>query len=174
MCARSLSRFNALGDEAAARELLTCCASPGWAAAVAAGRPYGSVDELVATGGKLVGELGWAEVALALEAHPRIGERAAGDAREAAWSRAEQSGAQDAAEPVLDALRRGNQTYEERFGHVYLVRAAGRDAGELLALLLDRLGNDPETERGVVRGQLAEITRIRLAKLVEPDGRVGR
>jgi 2-oxo-4-hydroxy-4-carboxy-5-ureidoimidazoline decarboxylase len=170
MRAESLGRFNALGEAGATRELLTCCASPRWAAAVVAGRPYMDAGELVTTGGDLIGDLGWADVEEALAAHPRIGERAAGDDREAAWSRAEQAGAQNAGETVLDALRRGNQAYEERFGHVYLVCATGRGAEEMLGILLARLGNDPETERDVVRRELAAITRIRLAKLVG-DGR---
>jgi len=49
---------------------------------------------------------------------------------------------------VLDALVEGNREYEERFGHVYLVRADGRSAEELLAVLRERLGNDPATSGG--------------------------
>ena len=37
---------------------------------------------------------------------------------------------------------------------------------ELLALLDERLGNDPATEDAVVRGQLAEIALLRLAELI--------
>jgi 2-oxo-4-hydroxy-4-carboxy-5-ureidoimidazoline decarboxylase len=61
----------------------------------------------------------------------------------------------------------GNRAYEERFGHVYLVRATGRTAEELLALLRERLDNDPETERAVVRRELAEINALRLQRLVQ-------
>jgi 2-oxo-4-hydroxy-4-carboxy-5-ureidoimidazoline decarboxylase len=46
------------------------------------------------------------------------------------------------------------------------VRASGRSAAELLALLRRRLGNDPADEREVVRNELASITRLRLAKLL--------
>jgi 2-oxo-4-hydroxy-4-carboxy-5-ureidoimidazoline decarboxylase len=66
------------------------------------------------------------------------------------------------------ALAEGNRAYEERFGHVYLVRAAGRSGEELLALLQDRLRHDPATEADVVRAQLAEITALRIEGLWTP------
>jgi 2-oxo-4-hydroxy-4-carboxy-5-ureidoimidazoline decarboxylase len=47
---------------------------------------------------------------------------------------------------------------------VYLVRASGRSAEELLAVLRSRLGNDPVTERAVLRRELAAITRLRLER----------
>lgn len=63
-------------------------------------------------------------------------------------------------------LAEGNRAYEARFGWIYLVRAAGRGAGELLALLEQRLGNEPEEEERVAAGQQLEITRLRLDKLL--------
>ncbi|MEV5409143.1 2-oxo-4-hydroxy-4-carboxy-5-ureidoimidazoline decarboxylase [Thermopolyspora sp. NPDC052614] len=162
----ALARFNDLAAADAERELLACCASRAWAAAVAAGRPYRSVAEAVAAGGARVRELGWDDVAEALAAHPRIGERPSGPGREAGWSRREQSGTAGASREVLEALREGNLAYERRFGHVYLVRASGRDADEMLAILNERLGNDEEAEREVVRRELAEITGLRLARLL--------
>ncbi len=56
--------------------------------------------------------------------------------------------------------------YEERFGHIYLVCATGRSAGELLELLRARLGHDAETEWQAVRSELKKINRIRLDKLI--------
>ncbi len=38
---------------------------------------------------------------------------------------------------------------------------------EQLAALRERLGNDEETERAVVRAELLKITHLRLAKLLE-------
>jgi 2-oxo-4-hydroxy-4-carboxy-5-ureidoimidazoline decarboxylase len=64
------------------------------------------------------------------------------------------------------ALVEGNRAYEERFGHVYLIRAAGRSPAEMLAELRRRLDNDEETERAEVTGQLAEITALRVRELV--------
>jgi 2-oxo-4-hydroxy-4-carboxy-5-ureidoimidazoline decarboxylase len=64
-------------------------------------------------------------------------------------------------------MTRGNAAYEERFGRIYLVAAAGRSGEELLGLLEERLGNDPDTELDVVRRELARITRLRLSDLLE-------
>jgi 2-oxo-4-hydroxy-4-carboxy-5-ureidoimidazoline decarboxylase len=63
------------------------------------------------------------------------------------------------------ALAEANRAYEQRFGHVFLVRARGRSGDEVLGLLRERLGNDTETERGAVRRELAEITSLRLREL---------
>lgn len=155
-------RFNGLPHAEAEAELLTCCASRRWAAAVAAGRPYASADDLFAEAGRLARELDWPDVREALEAHPRIGDRPAGAGREAAWSRGEQSGVGDA---DREAFADGNAAYEDRFGHVFLICASGRGAGEMLAELRERLGNDPRTERSVVHGELVKITELRLRKL---------
>jgi 2-oxo-4-hydroxy-4-carboxy-5-ureidoimidazoline decarboxylase len=50
---------------------------------------------------------------------------------------------------------------------VFLIRAAGRSGPEILAALTERLENDPETEAGVVRDQLAQIAELRLGALLE-------
>jgi 2-oxo-4-hydroxy-4-carboxy-5-ureidoimidazoline decarboxylase len=64
------------------------------------------------------------------------------------------------------ALAEGNRAYEERFDHVFLIRAAGRSPEDVLAELRRRLDNDEETERAEVTGQLAEITALRVRELV--------
>ena len=58
--------------------------------------------------------------------------------------------------------------YEQRFDRVFLVRAAGRTPVELLAELERRLGNDPDTESQEVVEQLAQITRLRVERLLAP------
>jgi len=67
---------------------------------------------------------------------------------------------------VKAALAAKNREYEDRFGYVYLVCASGRSADELLAILTDRLDNDAETERRVMRNELAKINRLRLERMV--------
>ncbi|WP_211245891.1 2-oxo-4-hydroxy-4-carboxy-5-ureidoimidazoline decarboxylase [Actinomadura oligospora] len=162
-----LDRLNALSADAAEAELLTCCASRRWAVEVAAGRPYAGRDELMGASAKALEGLGWADVLEALGGHPRIGERATGDEREARWSRGEQAGAVAGEDAVRRALVEGNRAYEERFGHVFLICATGKTAEEILADLRVRLGNDDGSERAVVRSELAAITALRLAKLIE-------
>ena len=74
---RTLAEFNGLAAEAAERELATCNAAPRFVREVAAGRPYPTAATLAETAATVAGGLGWDEVAVALAAHPRIGERAA-------------------------------------------------------------------------------------------------
>ncbi len=125
--------------------------------------PFADLDELIAAADDETAELSEAEIAEALAAHPRIGERPAGAAH--ALSRAEQASA-DADDPDLArALAEGNQAYEERFGRIFLIRAAGRTRAEILAELRRRLTLDDRAELQEVGRQLAEIARLRLRTL---------
>lgn len=157
-----LQRFNASPHDEATRALTAVCASPQWAHDVAAARPYSSIESLVTEAGRVVVGLDDVELDAALAGHPRIGERATSES-----SRREQAAVASADADVLDEIADGNRAYEERFGSVYLVRAAGRGAEELLALLRQRLDNDPAAERAVVRRELAEINALRLQRMVE-------
>jgi 2-oxo-4-hydroxy-4-carboxy-5-ureidoimidazoline decarboxylase len=105
-------------------------------------------------------------VTQALAAHPRIGDRVEGASAEAQASRREQSSMDDADADVRAALLEGNRAYQERFDHVFLIRAAGRSPEEMLAELRRRLGNDVDTERAETTEQLAQITRLRVEGLL--------
>jgi 2-oxo-4-hydroxy-4-carboxy-5-ureidoimidazoline decarboxylase len=153
------------GTRAAAR-LAGCNAAGRWVEQVLAGRPYPDADALLAAGERAARALTWAEVQQAMDAHPRIGDRAAGAGTEAVWSRREQAAVGDADDAVRNALRTRNADYERRFGHVFLIRAAGRSAEEMLAELDRRLTHDDRTERAEVVEQLAQITRLRLERLL--------
>jgi 2-oxo-4-hydroxy-4-carboxy-5-ureidoimidazoline decarboxylase len=160
----TVAGFDAAPAEVAERELLACTAAPRFAREVTAGRPYGSVAALADAAERAVRGLSWPEVLRALAAHPRIGERPTGEG--AASSRREQAAVTGAADDVRAALAEGNRAYEERFGHVFLIRAAGREPAEILAELRRRLARDPAAERDETTGQLAEITRLRVERLV--------
>jgi allantoicase len=164
--------------EAAEAALLTCCGSTRWAREVAARRPFRTVDHLREVADEVWAALEPDDVTEAFAAHPRIGERAADSveaqaAGHARWSAGEQAGTADAAEATRAALAEGNRAYEERFGRVFLIRAAGRSAEEMLAALEERLRNDPETELEVATEQQRQITQLRLDKLLRepPAGR---
>ncbi|HTT00431.1 MAG TPA: 2-oxo-4-hydroxy-4-carboxy-5-ureidoimidazoline decarboxylase [Streptosporangiaceae bacterium] len=162
-----LDAFNALPADAAREHLLACCSSRRWAAEVAAGRPYASADEILARSDAAVAGLAQADLEQALAGHPRIGRP---DGPPDGRSRREQAGAQAADPATLQALADGNEAYERRFGHIYLVRASGRSGAELLALLRERLGHDPAAEWEAVRRELGEINRIRLRGLLRDAG----
>lgn len=155
-----LERLNRLPREEAERELLACCGSRRWAAALAASRPHPTRQALLDAAERAwwaLDEPDWSE---AFAAHPRIGEP------EGATARREQAGVATAASATLAALEEGNRRYERRFGRVFLVFASGRRADELLRVLEERLRNDPETELRVAAGEQARITRLRLERLL--------
>lgn len=156
-----LDAFNALGDQQALKALLECCHSEGWAVQVSAARPFTTVDALLDTADSILHGLPESEIDSALSGHPRIGDRT-----DSVASTREQSGVSGASSDVLATLRTKNKQYEDKFSHVYLVCASGRSATELLGILLDRLENDPATERHVLRTELAAINRIRLTHLI--------
>jgi OHCU decarboxylase len=158
-----LDRFNRLSDEEAAGELLAVCHSRRWAKEVAAGRPYADVAALQAAADDVWRGLSPDDWREAFEAHPRIGE---GGGASAGWSRQEQAGVGGAGADVRERLARGNAEYEARFGHVFLISAAGRDADEILAALTERLRNDPATELRVAATEHRRITRLRLERLM--------
>lgn len=158
-----LSELNRSPAEDLRPRLLRLTESPAWADALLAGRPYADAEALLATSDEIIRSLPEQEVDAALAGHPRIGERAAGlDPEQAARSAREQAGMARADASVQADMARGNAAYEDRFGRIYLVAAAGRTAEDLLGFLLERLDNDPAVELDVVRGELATITRRRL------------
>ncbi len=161
-----LTDFNALTDADATALLRTCADVPWWADTVAASRPFDDVDALVAFAGAQAEAWGTADVEAALADHPRIGERHRTAGASADLSAREQSGVDPADAQVAARLAAGNLRYEQRFGRVFLVRAAGRSAAQMLDLLEQRLGNDEHTEAVVTAQQLREIATLRLATMV--------
>jgi 2-oxo-4-hydroxy-4-carboxy-5-ureidoimidazoline decarboxylase len=171
-----LARFNGLPPDEAVSELLSCCASATWARSVASGRPYAGPEAGLRRSDEAVAELTLADLADALAGHPRIGaddaDRSGGRrtadpaARSARFSCREQSGVRAAGAGAIRSLAGLNRDYEQRFGHIYLVCAAGRSAAELTGVLRHRLGNDAQTEWLVVRSELQKINRIRLGDLL--------
>jgi len=158
--------FNDGPSVQAGEALRACNAAPRFVSEVLAGRPYPDADALVARAEEVARSLSWEEVSVALAAHPRIGDRPEGSSAEAQASRREQSSITDADAATRAALLDGNRDYEERFGHVFLIRAAGRSPEEMLAELRRRLANDAEEERAEATEQLAQITSLRVRGLV--------
>jgi 2-oxo-4-hydroxy-4-carboxy-5-ureidoimidazoline decarboxylase len=151
----SLASFNAAPADEARAVMLGCCASPRFADAMVAGRPYSSGCAAQAAVSPVFATLTWDDVLEAMDGHPRIGARVSGA------SAAEQSGVADASRAALLA---GNVSYEERFGHVFLVCAAGLSGEQMLDALRARLTNDPPSERVVATVELRKITELRVGK----------
>jgi len=100
--------------------------------------------------------------------HPRIGERTAEIAQShtaAAWSAAEQHATSSADARLRAELAAANAAYETRFGHIYIVHAAGKSAEELLAIARERMANPPQRELEIAAAEQHKITRLRLRRL---------
>ena len=151
----TLASFNAAPEQEAVRAMLACCASHRFAAAMAAGRPYASQAAALDAVASVFQMLSWPDVLEAMDGHPRIGDRVSGQ------SAAEQSGVADNSRAALVA---GNTTYEERFGHVFLICATGLSGAQMLAALEQRLHNDKMSERLVATRELRQITALRVGK----------
>ncbi len=161
-----LEDFNAAGRAEAAAALRPCLDVGRWIEEIVDSRPFGSTGNLLETARRAAEPFTDAEVEAALAHHPRIGERAAGNSTEARLSQAEQAalGAPDPA--VAAAIAEGNRSYEQKFGQVFLIRAAGRSREEILAALNTRLAHTPEEELEIIGQQLREIAVLRLEGLI--------
>ena len=151
----TLASFNAAPEQEAVSAMLACCASPRFAAAMAAGRPYASQAAALDAVSSVFRTLAWPDVLEAMDGHPRIGARASGQPA------AEQSGVADDSRTALAA---GNAAYEERFGHVFLICATGLSGEQMLAVLRERLDNDEMSERTAAAAELRKITVLRVRK----------
>ena len=113
-----------------------------------------SRDDPLAAAYDVIAELSRDEKLEALAAHPAIGASSL-----SARSAAEQ-GADDDPE-TLDALRRLNAEYEQRFGFRFVVFVNRRPKSEIVPILRERLGRTPEQELDTALHELVAIAKDR-------------
>ena len=164
----ALIHWNALDAQSAAREILPCCGSRAWANRLAALRPFEDEQQLYEASDRVWEGLtddDWRE---AFDSHPRIGQQRthSATAESLAWSSQEQRAAMSSTgsqgDAVKLALAEGNRQYEERFGRIFIVCAAGKRAAEILAILNARMNNTPSLEWREAAEQQRQITQLRL------------
>ena len=128
------------------------------------GRPYADVAALLDAAERAWADLAPSDWDEALRGHPRIGERGGSSP---AVSEQEQRGVRVAGAAALAELADENRRYEARFGHVFLIAAAGKDAEDIVAALRARIGNDPVTEAQVAAAEHCKIARMRLERMMD-------
>jgi allantoicase len=167
--AEALRRLNAMVEEEAVAIFADCCGATRWAQRMAAARPFAGTERLRATADKCFGELAREDWLEAFRAHPRIGEKqaAAQSAESRRWSEQEQAPARAARAEAFAALAEANRAYEAKFGHIFIVCAAGKSAEEMASLCCERMGNDPEKELRVAAEEQRRITHLRLEKFYQ-------
>ncbi|MGW1494431.1 2-oxo-4-hydroxy-4-carboxy-5-ureidoimidazoline decarboxylase [Streptomyces sp. NPDC002402] len=160
-----LARFNASQDSAALAALHEVCASSAWGSKLLAQRPYATAEALFDASDAAMAELTAEDLAEAMAGHPPIGRPKPGDPT----SSREQSGMSGASEELKAEMLELNLSYQDTFGHVFLICATGRTGEQMRDAVRERIGNSPEQEREIVRTELGKINRIRLSRLVEEE-----
>ena len=113
-----------------------------------------SRDDPLAAAYDVIAELSQDEKLEALAAHPAIGASSL-----SARSAAEQGSDDDPA--TLDALRRLNAEYEQRFGFRFVVFVNRRKKSEIVPILRERLGRTTEQELDTALQELVAIAKDR-------------
>lgn len=164
-----LEQFNQLTAEQSKALLQPCVHISTWVDAVTEQRPYASKDQLFQYAAEQASEWAWTEIAEALAQHPRIGERQAAvelSDKEQHFSKNEQAQLGDS-QVLQQALYQCNLAYEHKFGHIFLIRAAGRTGQEMLSELQRRLRHNTQQEQQEVQQQLTEIALLRLKQEIQ-------
>lgn len=160
--------LNVLPAEELREELFRCSGSMIWSEKVIERRPFKDEGHLrhVAVGAWY--NLPPEEWKNAFLHHPKIGDIEALRTKFATtseWSSKEQSGVQNAPERLLEALRKGNEEYEQKFGYIFIICAAGKSAEEMLSSLQNRLKNKAEPELFFSTNEHLRITLLRMEKI---------
>lgn len=152
-----LETFNDLPRRKAVHALYECCCSVTWASRVADGRSYRSRAELFSAADTELNELSDGDVDSLAAAVPEPSKVCA---------------AMDS--DTRGALGTASRAYEQRFGYPYvssrMFEPEGFEPREILVDLGHRLDNHDQTERKVMRNELAKINTIRLNRLLGPEG----
>lgn len=165
----SLTEFNSLSKEKAQEALFFCCGSSAWANRMVDLRPLKTLKDFKDKASLIWNSLGEKDWKEAFSHHPKIGDienLKKKFASTKAWAEEEQKGSQGASLQVLRALARGNETYENRFGFIFIVCATGKTAQEMLDLLEKRIKNAPDTELVNAAKEQEKIMHLRLEKLI--------
>jgi len=166
---QSITWLNELSTREAAGEFLKCCGSKRWADAMTAARPFYTVDELLVKAGSVWWSLNDSDWLEAFRAHPKIGEQKAATLQSAEaqeWSAQEQSGVAHGSRQTISEIAQKNREYEEKFGFIFIVCATGKSSDEILAIINERMSNDPQTELRIAAEEQNRITRLRFEKLL--------
>ena len=141
-----------------------------WADALSSQRPFATAEDLLLASDAVWRDLPEAAWQQAFDSHPRIGGRkpvGTASSQSLAWSDEEQSAAALAQVDATTRLAVVNRRYEQRFGRIFIVRASGRSAEEILKIAEARLGNDDETELIEAAEQQRQITQLRLRRWLD-------
>lgn len=160
-----LTAFNALPERRTVHALYECCNHLGLARELTRGRPFRNHDALFRRADALLFSLPDEAIDEILEAYPHIGARP-----RSVKSAAEQCAVWNDDATVMAELNGAVERYRGQFSFDFVMYVGGHSCAEVSTTLTDRLHNDLETERKVVRNELAKINRTRLERMLGPEG----
>jgi len=164
-----LEAFNRLPSRKAVHALYECVNSVAMAVDLAKTRPYADHPALYRAADAVLFALSEDAIDDIMAAHPRVGSRPG-----SIHSRSEQCSLFDPRPGVMRLLAVAARGYAERFGFEFVMHV-GRTGADctsttMLAAIGDRMHSDPETERKVVRNEIAKLNRSRLERMLGPRG----
>lgn len=163
----SITAFN----EAPAQQVITLCAdcfgSQELAELTEQARPFANVEALCQTAGELLDNMSDESVLASINAHPPIGGNTKPGSRSASEQQTalQSAGGADNGTNLMDQIIALGREYQDKFGFVFLIRAAGRSSQEILDQLQHRISQDREIEWGNAISNLKEINTLRLNSL---------
>lgn len=163
----TLTEFNQLPMADAIAALYGCCHCGFWAKHVAERRPFTNLEKLLTTANCFWAGVEEQQILEAFSGHARIGDVELLRSRYAGRATDEQGQVLQATETVIQELYRLNAEYEEKNGFIFIVCASGKSAEEMLRLLQARINNPRALELQNGAREQGEITRLRIAKLID-------
>jgi 2-oxo-4-hydroxy-4-carboxy--5-ureidoimidazoline (OHCU) decarboxylase len=161
-----LDAFNTLPNRKALHALYECCNSVAMAGDLARGRRYADRDALYCKADSLLFSLSEESVDDILQAYPEVGTRPG-----STYSHAEQCALWDERPGVMQLLDSSALGYAEKFGFPFVMHiGADYTVSSVVAAIADRMHNDVETERKVLRNEIAKLNRSRLERMLGPQG----
>ena len=164
-----LDAFNELPTKKAVHALYECCNSVVLARDLTRGRPYSDHNALFRKADALLFSLSEQSIDDILQAYPYVGSRP-----RSTKSKAEQCSVWDERDDVMANLNRAARDYSAEFGFDFVMHVGALDPDcrveSVIAAINDRMHHDLETERKVVRNELAKINRSRLERMLGPEG----
>jgi 2-oxo-4-hydroxy-4-carboxy-5-ureidoimidazoline decarboxylase len=165
----TLHELNILPLSQLKEELFKCCGSTTWVEKMLPFFPADDIVELLNDAEEQWYACAEADWLQAFTHHPKIGDIASLKkkfASTAQWAGNEQGAVHNASDDTLNALAKGNEDYEQKFGFIFIVCATGKSADEMLALLQQRLPNSRADEIKIAMEEQNKITQLRLQKLL--------
>ena len=161
-----LASFNELPTRKAVHALYECCNSVTMAGELARNRPYAAHNALFRKADALLFSLSEDAIDDILQAYPKVGSRPG-----SVYSHAEQCALWDERPGVMQLLDSSAAEYAKKFAFQFVMYVGPEcPVSSVIAAIADRMHNDVETERKVLRNEIAKLNRSRLDRMLGPEG----